>query len=341
MREAASRIYRCPYTREGLDLEVEQREGSEILRGALHSAGGRSYPIESGIPRLLRREDDALGDRELAELDYYEANSTGYDAAMDWLFASFFEDEDEVRESMLDSLDLRPGQRALEVGCGTCRDSIHMARRLGGDGQLFLQDLSPKMVALGKDRLSRELDGGCEVEFFVGNAASLPFDDGFFDRAFHFGGLNFFTDVRKALREMGRVVRIGGRVLVGDEGLAPWLSETTYGQILLNSNRLYRHEAPLALLPDGAREVEVRWILGNAFYLVAFTVGEGAPQVDLDLPIPGARGGTHRSRFFGRLEGVSPEAKALMERAARRRGLTLHAWLDAAVREGAAADLEE
>jgi len=341
MKEATSRIYRCPYTQEELRLEIEEREGAEILRGALHSPAGRSYLIESGIPRLIRREDDTLGEREVAELDYYEATSAGYDAAMDWLFASFYEREDDVRESMLSSLDLRPGQRVLETGCGTCRDSIRIARHLQGEGQLFLQDLSPRMVTLGRERLSREPGLGCEVELFVGNAAKLPFPDGTFDRAFHFGGLNFFTDIRQALREMARVVRVGGRVLVGDEGLAPWLRETPYGQILLNSNRLYEHQPPLALLPEGAREVEVRWILGNAFYLVAFTVGEGTPRVDLDLPIPGGRGGTHRSRYFGRLEGVSPEAKELLERAARRRGLTLHEWLEAAVRERAAKDLGE
>ena len=341
MKEAASRVYRCPYTQEELSLEVMERADSEIVQGALRSLAGRIYPIVAGIPRLIQREEETLGEREAEELAYYEARSAEYDAAMDWLFAAFKESEDDVRESMLSQLDVQPGHRVLETGCGTCRDSVRIARRLRGEGQLYAQDLSPEMLALGKERLSREPGLGGEVELFVGNAATLPFADGFFDRAFHFGGLNFFTDIGKALREMARVVRIGGRVLVGDEGLAPWLRDTLYGRILLSSNRLYEHSAPLSLLPEGSRDVEVRWILGNAFYLVSFTVGEGAPPVDLDLPIPGARGGTHRSRYFGRLEGVSPEAKQLSEQAAKRRGMTLHGWLDAAVRERAEKDLGE
>ena len=101
------------------------------------------------------------------------------------------------------------------------------------------------------------------------------------------------------MSEMARVVKVGGKVVVGDEAVAPWMREREYGKILMNSNRLYAYEPPIDLLPDCARQTCLRWIIGNAYYLIDFRVGEGPPKVDMDLPIPGPRGGTHRSRYFG------------------------------------------
>jgi ubiquinone/menaquinone biosynthesis C-methylase UbiE len=341
VNEENAKIYRCPYTTESLHLEPLECDGPEILSGSLVSLSGRRYPIQKGIPHLIHADEEAMNEQERQELEYYESSSDAYDRAMDWLFESFYEDEDAVREEMISALELRPAFRVLEIGCGTCRDSVQIARRLGHGGELFLQDLSPNMLSVGREWMQRSGPFACRVEYFVGNAAHLPFPDQFFDAVFHFGGLNLFSDKRQALGEMTRVVRCGGRVVVGDESMAPWLRKTTYGRILLNSNSLYEHEVPLEDLPENARSVHVRWFLGNAFYLIDFTVGEGPPRVNLDLPILGARGGTHRTRFYGKLEGVTAEAKEMAERAARQLGLSRHEWLDRAVRAAARRDLGE
>lgn len=341
MNESSTQAYRCPYTKELLQAEPLERDGAEILSGSLVSPSGRRYPIQNGIPHLIRTNEEAISQREQQELEYYETSSDTYDAAMDWLFESFYEDEETVREEMLSPLALQPTFRVLEVGCGTCRDSVRIARRLSDDGELFLQDLSPQMLHLGREKMQHSGPFACRIEYFVGNAAHLPFPDQFFDAAFHFGGLNLFSDKRRALGEVSRVVRVGGRIVVGDESLAPWLRETTYGRILINSNPLYEHEVPLDCLPESARDVHVRWFLGNAFYLIGFTVGEGHLRVNLDLPILGARGGTHRTRYYGKLEGVTVEAKEMADRAARQLGLSRHEWLDQVVRAAASRDLEE
>jgi SAM-dependent methyltransferase len=189
------------------------------------------------------------------------------------------------------------------------------------------------MLAVGRERM---VAAGCErAEFFVGNAAHLPFPDGILDAAFHFGGINLFTDQAKAIAEMARVVKVGGKVVFGDEGVAPWLRDKPHGQVLMNSNRLYKYAPPTDKLPECARDVCVRWFLGNAYYTIDFRVGDGPPRLDLDLPILGQRGGTHRTRYHGVLEGVSPEAKAMAERAAKARGLSVHEWLDQVVRAAA------
>jgi SAM-dependent methyltransferase len=184
-------------------------------------------------------------------------------------------------------------------------------------------------------------DSRGRVEFIVGNAVSLPFPDDSFDSAYHFGGINLFGDKRRALEEMARVVRPGGKVVVGDEGIAPWHRRSEYGAILMNSNRLYTYEPPLECLPECVRDASVRWLIGNAFYVIEFEVGVGPPKLDLDLPIQGRRGGTHRTRYFGTLEGVTPEAKRMAEQAAEASGLSMHEWLDRAVRSAASAVSEQ
>jgi SAM-dependent methyltransferase len=334
-------VYRCPYSQSPLNLEKPDANQGEVKSGMLTTAE-RKYLVKNGIPELISESDEHWSDDEKKEFNYYETTSDGYDSVMDWLFECFYESEDEVREKMLSLLNIQPADKVLETGCGTCRDSIRIVNKLGKHGQLFLQDLSPRMLEIGRKKIEALKSGASSpaIEYFIGNATRLPFPDGYFDSAFHFGGLNLFSDKKLAIAEMARVVRVGGRVVFGDEGLGSWLRETTYGKILLNSNQLYKHSAPLELLPENALDVCARWILGNSFYLVDFTVGNGHPKVNFDLPIQGKRGGTHRSRYFGVLEGVTPATKELAEKARQKTGLNAHDWIEQAVREKALKDTQ-
>lgn len=329
--------YVCPYTREALTLVPYAVADGEVKAGVLRSPSGIEYAIKDDVAHVIDFAREVFSETEERELSFYECTAADYDAAHDWLFKSFFEDEEQVCEAMLAELAVRRESVVLETGCGTCRDSAFIARHLGPEACLILQDLSINMLSVGKQRMAdlraaRVID--CSIELVLGNAMRLPFGDGTFDAAFHFGGINLFGDPARAIAEMARVVRPGGRVVFGDEGLAPWLGCTEYGKILLNSHPLYAHEVPLAAVPASAREVSVRWLIGNAFYLVSFTVAAGAPPLDLDLPIVGRRGGTHRTRYYGQLEGVTPETRQLAIEAAAREGITLHTWVERVVRRG-------
>ena len=134
---------------------------------------------------------------------------------------------------------------------------------------------------------------------------------------------------------MARVTRIGGRVLIGDEAVGPWLRGTEFEGIVTTNNHLFKAQVPLDTLPIGARDVTVKWIIGNCFYVMAFTNAEGPPELDLDLTHEGSRGGSLRTRYFGVLEGVTPEAKALARKASTAAGMSEHAWLDALVKNAA------
>ncbi|MDQ3281906.1 MAG: class I SAM-dependent methyltransferase [Acidobacteriota bacterium] len=330
MKESAAALYRCPYTNEPLQLADVQSADGEVTSGRLVAPSGRSYAVRDGIPYLIDESLEKRSDEEERELQYYESSASAYDTGMDWLFRSFYENEEELRQSMVASLALQPSSTVLEIGCGTARDSIYIARELGAEGRMFLQDLSPQMLTLGRRRMQQQ-NHAAALEYFVGNAASLPFPERMFDAVFHFGALNVFSDRAKALHEIARVTKVGGKVVLGDEGLGPWLRTTDYGRILENAHPLYRADPPVELLPPNARNVAVRWLLGNAFYLLEFTIGDGPPPVDLDLPIPGRRGGTLRTRWMGMLEGVTPETRQKAAEAAARDGVSLHEWLERVV----------
>ena len=166
-----------------------------------------------------------------------------------------------------------------------------------------------------------------KIEYSAGDATYLPYPDNYFDSAYHFGGLNTFSDIQRAFKEISRVVKVGGRVVIGDESMPPWLRKSEFGKVLMNSNPHYKYNIPLEFLPECARDVNLKWVIGGVFYLFDFTVGDGVPKADFDFEIPGPRGGTHRTRYFGTLEGVTAEAKELAVKAQEISGKSMHEWL--------------
>src|SRR5262245_6718613 len=331
MNPASVQFYRSPETRSPLRLED----------GHLVSAEGRRFNIENDVPNLLWPPELSAIEAK-TKREYDRVAEQIYDAALDWQFAALYEDEDKVRELMVSMLDLKPGYRVLEVGCGTGRDSYRLARRLSADGALFLQDLSPNMVHTCVKRMAaydKRMHFSCALHYSISNATYLPFPSDFFDAVFHFGGFNEFSDHKRTGEEFARVVKQGGTVLFGDESVAPWLRPTEFGSIVTTNNPLFSHELPLESIPVCARNVSLRWIMANCFYVITFCKGDGPPPLNLDLPHKGWRGGTMRSRYLGVMEGVTPEAKELARRAAARAGVSVHEWLDRLVRKRAAEDI--
>jgi ubiquinone/menaquinone biosynthesis C-methylase UbiE len=332
MTPADVEFYRSPET-----LSPLRQDGEELV-----SAEGNRFAIVDGVPNLLWPPDLSAIEAKTKSA-YDRVAEQIYDTALDWQFAALHEEEETVRELMVDMLGPKPDWHILEVGCGTGRDSYRLARRLGAHGMLFMQDLSPNMVHTCVKRMAqydRKLNFKCGLHYSISNAVYLPFASSLFDAVFHFGGFNEFSDHERATEEFARVVKPGGVVLFGDESVGPWLRGTEFGSIVTINNPLFSHELPLKSLPVCAREVNVRWIMGNCFYLITFRKGDGPPPLDLDLPHKGWRGGTMRSRYFGVLEGVTPEAKDLVKQAAASAGLSIHEWLDRVVRRQAAEDLK-
>jgi ubiquinone/menaquinone biosynthesis C-methylase UbiE len=335
MRQSTAAFYHDPETREPLRPEVQAKDGDEVISGALVTAAGRRYPVENGIPDLSF--PPVLAGRDAHARAFYDGRVDDYDRFLHLTFETFGEREDDVREAMAERLELRPDACVLEIGCGSGRDSEHIVRRIP-QGRLFAQDISAAMLAACRERLK---GSSAQVECSVANASYLPFADRSFDAIFQFGGVGEFSDVKRFFREIVRVAKVGARVVVGDESMPVWLRETEFAALLTFTNPQYAAPLPLEHLPVEARNVNLRWIIGGTFYLIDFTVGEGTPPADFDFVIPGPRGGTRRTRFYGQLEGVKPETKELAHKARARKNLSMHDWLDAAVREAALRDLQD
>lgn len=312
----------CPYDKSVLATSSDEGKSLVCLKG-------HHFTIVGGIPYVM--DDAGLSANETESKTEYSKIAPYYDQGITWLFESFFEDEELVRRAMIDKLQLKPDSTVIEVGAGSGRDSRVLLSVLGATGHLVIQDLSLDMLNLfiGQDVPDAE---GPSFSLVVSAGDSLPFADDSFDALYSFGSLNEFPNTHVALAEFARVVRPGGRIVVGDEGIAPWLEGSEYAEIICTNNPMFRRgRLPLEAIPLVARNVEVSWAIGGAFYLISFSVGAEPLALNLDLPHTGWRGGTLRTRYFGRLEGVNPELKRTVDNLAKSSGRSAHVIVEEAL----------
>ena len=274
---------------------------------------------------------------QAAEADEYNVANAAqiHDNALKWLFETFKTTEADLRLNLVRRLKLSPGHRVLITGAGAGNDIPFVIDALGGSGEVYSQDYSKEMLLWGEQRARQKHRArGVSLFFCVGDALRLPFRNDFFDAALHFGGINLFPDKRVAIKEMDRVVRPAGRIVIGDEGVAPWLKGTDQANILANYTALYANDPPLELLPVTAREAELSWELSNSFYVISFTVGREPLPFDIDVPHVGRRGGSMRTRFYGQLEGVDPRLKTEVFAEAERQGVSRVELIERLLRAG-------
>ncbi|AOY01356.1 bifunctional demethylmenaquinone methyltransferase/2-methoxy-6-polyprenyl-1,4-benzoquinol methylase UbiE [Jeongeupia sp. USM3] len=105
----------------------------------------------------------------------------------------------------------RPGNRVLDIAGGTGDLSKAFAKKVGKTGQVWLTDINSSMLGVGRDRL---LDAGFAVPAAQCDAEKLPFPNNYFDIVSVAFGLRNMTHKDKALAEMHRVLKPGGRLLV-------------------------------------------------------------------------------------------------------------------------------
>ena len=110
--------------------------------------------------------------------------------------------------------ELSPGNRALDVATGTGDLAFEFARRVAPGGEVVATDFSERMLELARAKQSARDAAGAPVRFELANALSLPYRDREFDAAAVGFGARNFSDLELGLRELARVVRPGGRVVV-------------------------------------------------------------------------------------------------------------------------------
>jgi len=172
---------------------------------------------------------------------------------------------------------LRPGMRVLDVAGGTGDLARACARRVAPGGEVILTDINDAMLNEGRDRL---LDQGLTVAAVRCDAEQLPFAEGSFDRVMVSFGLRNMTHKDRALAEMRRVLRPGGRLLVLEFSrvwaplaplydaysmrVMPWLGGRIAGdsasyRYLAESIRMHPPQQELAAMMTAAGLARVEW----------------------------------------------------------------------------------
>ncbi len=311
-------MYICPITKQKLI------QSNRVFKSG--ETSGTEYPIigsKHNVVSFASAELSAASNYTNEQMYDMDDSVVKYKNFLNWLLKTFKTDDISFRSSLIKDLDLKAGNKVLITGCGLGDDVDAILLKVGKVGIVCAQDLSEHMV------LSAAQNKFADNLFYsISNAESLPYEDSYFDAVFHFGGINLFSSIGKAISEMDRVIKTGGKIVFGDEGLAPWLKDTEYGKIVINNNSLWAANAPLELLSPSAKDVKVEWVLGNCFYLISYSKSSSSPDIDMNVEHIGPRGGTMKKRFFGQLEGVDDVYKNFVDSQAGKKGVSKSQFLE-------------
>lgn len=120
-----------------------------------------------------------------------------------------------LRQRSVEALQLHPGQRVLDLGCGAATDTLALGRLVGPAGLVRGVDYDLRMVTQAQ-ALARAAGLAEWVSHHHANATALPWADGYFDACRCDAVLQHLLDPELALDEMLRVTRPGGRLVVSD-----------------------------------------------------------------------------------------------------------------------------
>jgi SAM-dependent methyltransferase len=204
-RQPALDVLACPKCHEAL-TSVALAFGDGYHCQTCH----KDYAVLGGIAHFIAPEEITGWNERLAGM--YDWFSWGYRAFSKAAFAFIGMSEEQGRREITDRLE-PGGGRTLEVSIGPGVNLPYLVGR-PDVGEIYGLDISLGQLERCREYVAHR---GWNIQLQLGNAEQLPYRDNSFDGVFHVGGINFFNDKKKAIKEMIRVAKPGSRILISDE----------------------------------------------------------------------------------------------------------------------------
>lgn len=192
-------------------------------------------------------------------------------------------------DPVLEAAAVSPGDRVLDVACGTGVLARAALERVGSTGSVTGLDIDPAMLSVAEDIEP-------SVTWIEGRADRLPFEDAEFDAVASQFGLMFFPDRRGAIREMIRCTKQGGRVVV-----SVWDALERSAAYPTAVELLQRRAGP-----EAADALRAPFVLGDVDELRSLFDAAGAARVEIDTRQGTARFPSVRSMVEADLRGWLP-----------------------------------
>ncbi len=217
-----------------------------------------------------------------------------YKNFLNWLMKTFKTNNKKFRNDLFKDIQFKKNQKILITGVGNGDDVDFLIKNKKNlNLKIYTQDLSEKFIIHCYKRFRKQNN----IFYNLSNASNLPFKDNVFDHTYHFGGINLFGNIKRSINEMFRVTKDLGSINFGDEGVARWLDNTVYAEMMINNNKLWDRKIPLNYLPFNSSNVKIRWLLGNCFYFINIKKNNNFPNVNFKVKHKSPRGGSIYSRY--------------------------------------------
>ncbi|MCB9078813.1 MAG: methyltransferase domain-containing protein [Anaerolineaceae bacterium] len=227
----------------GSDVEIAQQIIDEEVAYVVWSGESPRLKIPLATDTLLIRDGKIviqtfaaqIEAKPMSDSDRGQVNTSAAEVYEAFFVPALF---GEWGSRVAEAAHIQPGQRVLDVACGTGVLARAAAERVGPEGEVVGLDINEGMLAVARKKAPH-------IEWRHGPAEALPFEDDSFDVVVSQFALMFFEDRRAALSEMVRVLRPGGRLAV-----AVWdsLDNTpAYATVTAMLKRLFGDEAANAL----------------------------------------------------------------------------------------------
>ncbi|WP_444997006.1 class I SAM-dependent methyltransferase [Aliikangiella sp. IMCC44359] len=204
----------------------------------------------------------------------YDLASINYEFQIKaWFFAMRLS-EKELRQDIINFFTPNKSKvNVLEVSIGT-GSNIPFIKEKFPNAKIDGIDISMGMLSKCKKKNSH-LES--EVNIIHGNGSFLPYPDNSFDYLLHVGGINSFHYRKKALAEMLRVIKPGGKVVINDEGFSPELRDKFWPKLVFNifvspvaSIEKGEIDPPMSDIPSEAKNINLEYVGKGYFWVLTF-----------------------------------------------------------------------